>query len=117
MGLATGNHDLGKPDFSPDYQCEGCGTTGVKLWMPGDTFQVHLLCCDCAASQEGVDIGGMDANGLCPSDLLAVKTDQIGWYVPAIPTPELAIAPVYWAYSHVPEEDYCWWKSLPNRQV
>lgn len=41
-----------------------------------------------------------------------MKSDQIGWDVPAIPDEENVS---YWGYSSVPQEGVEWWKALPSR--
>lgn len=49
-----------------------------------------------------------------------VTTDQLGWYVPAIPSDGPKEAPDgYWGYSSVTDhsDDYEWWLALPLRQA
>jgi hypothetical protein len=38
-------------------------------------------------------------------------TDQIGWMVPAVPTPD---GDTFWGYTSVPLEGVLWWKALPT---
>ncbi len=50
-----------------------------------------------------------------PSDAVETKvwrneTDQIGWFVPAVPTEK---NDAYWAYTAVPAEACEWWYNLP----
>jgi hypothetical protein len=39
------------------------------------------------------------------------RSDQIGWYVPAIPDME---GVGYWGYTSVPQAGIDWWRKLPT---
>jgi len=39
------------------------------------------------------------------------RTDQIGWYVPAVPTED---GGAFWEYCAVPPTGVDWWKKLPT---
>lgn len=108
------SYNGGAPDW---YKCRSCGTQGVKLWRLYQTFSVKpkLLCCHCAAKDQGKDIEGIDADGCYQNkskhSKVTFHTDQIGWLVPAVPTEE---GPAYWGYSSVPEAGVEWWRRLPT---
>lgn len=84
---------------SPDYRCGKCGAHGVKLWRPASTFAPELLCVACAehSACERLETG-RDAS------------DQIGGYVPAVPTED---GRDFWGYTSVPRAGVAWWKGLP----
>lgn len=42
------------------------------------------------------------------------KTNQIGWRVPAVPTPE---NDTYWSYTSVPQAGCDWWHRLPSTPI
>jgi hypothetical protein len=90
------------------YACSRCGACGCKLWRDYQTFLEHLklYCCRCAGAAQGVDTAGADASGRLPPG-----TDQVGWLVPAVPTPDLS---TFWGYTSVPEEGVAWWRALPT---
>lgn len=106
------------------YFCSKCNAKGVKLWRPYNSFNIRLLCADCAAEDQGKDISSMDEYGSHESKLSdgtpAGKCDQIGWFVPAVPTedahPGFKDSLAYWGYTSVPQEGVDWWKRLSNRQ-
>lgn len=75
-----------------DYRCSKCAVTGVKLWREYNTFRPSLYCADCCS--------GTRHKG----------TDQIGWNVPAVPSPNGS----YWGYTSVPDDAADWWRSLPG---
>jgi hypothetical protein len=105
--------DYSKTTTPKDYKCANCGATGCKLWREYQTSSPQLLCVDCAAKEEGKDITSMDERGF--RDIgqgLRGKTNQIGWYVPAVPDEE-GIG--YWGYTSVPEAGVKWWERLPLR--
>lgn len=116
---------LGPVDYAsamppPEYLCGQCGVLGVKLWREYQTFLNHqsLLCGACACreqSKEGktftVDArpdGGASAG--YREDKHALRGDQIGWRIPAVPT---ADGRTYWGYTSVPSEGVAWWFRLP----
>ena len=97
------------------YKCCRCGAHGCKLWrlFRGYFDSANLLCCECAAENQGVDITMLDDNGLMPvkSMYVAAKTDNIGWYKPAIPTED---GMGFWG-NGAPQIGFLWWRSLPTR--
>jgi hypothetical protein len=102
------------------YKCATCNRTGCKLWReysPAGRLS-PLLCCDCAGRHEKVDVSDIDAHGRrLDKDKMfrsSSRTDQIGWYVPAVPHDEPGM---YWGYSEVPADGVAWWRSLPTRPL
>lgn len=101
------------------YVCGTCGASGVKLWRLYQTFLSHqeLACARCAAVAEGCSIADIDADGkrMLTGDGFApnpkIRTDQIGWRVPAVPTEE---GDTYWGYTSVPPDGVAWWRRLPT---
>ncbi len=91
-----------------DYKCAKCGGTGCKLWREYQMFSPQLLCAGCACDDQK-KTNNVDAEGWRTED--GRKLDQIGWYVPAVPT-EDGIG--YWGYSSVPEAGANWWRALPT---
>jgi hypothetical protein len=100
------------------YVCADCGARGCKLWREYQTFLEHqvLRCAPCAGKSQKTDVSSMDAAGrrAIPESesrpLAGTRTDQIGWLVPAVPTPDGAS---YWGYTSVPEAGCAWWRALP----
>jgi hypothetical protein len=93
-----------------DYVCANCGISGVKLWREYQTVAPQLLCATCAAEDQHKDISTMTPNGRYLSQgERGMWTDQIGWYVPAVPTEDGN----YWGYTSVPDTGVDWWKCLP----
>lgn len=90
-----------------DYRCANCGTSGVKLWREYQTFTPQLLCAKCASQDQDKDISTLALDGMRLSEM-GTWTDTIGWYVPAVPSPN-----GYWGYTSVPDEGVEWWKRLP----
>ncbi len=95
------------------YKCHGCGAEGVKLWREYQTAAsvTALLCAPCACrSQKKPDTVGPD--GQRPDEIFGerMRTDQIGWMVPAIPDGD-----TYWGYTSVPRAACAWWTALPTR--
>ena len=88
------------------YKCATCAAENCKLWRQYQTFvcNLHLLCGPCALSNQKKS-GSIDADG-CINDC-----DQIGWLVPAVPTPD---GETFWGYSSVPPEGVAWWRNLPS---
>ena len=97
------------------YKCNGCGAKGCKLWREYQTFSPRLLCAPCAGKDQGRDVSSMDENGmrLTPEYDWAGdrRSDQIGWYIPAVPTPE---KDGFWGYTSVPEDGVEAWRKLPT---
>lgn len=104
--------DYSKAAAPPDYRCGDCGATGVKLWREYQTISPKLLCANCAASDQGESIADIDAEGKHTDPELGTKTDQVGWYVPAIPDEE---GVGYWGYTSVPQAGVDWWRRLPTK--
>jgi len=103
--------DYSKAEIPPTYKCGQCGAKRVKLWREYQTFLNHqtLRCAHCPAINQKKDISKIDANGMRPSR--GGKTDQIGWYIPAVPTEE---NDSYWGYTSVPQNGCEWWRKLPT---
>lgn len=103
--------DYSKQEVPQSYKCGKCGATGCKLWREYQTFLSHqnLLCARCAAKSQKKDISGIDAQGKRTTEW--GETDQIGWYVPAIPTEE---NDTFWGYTSVPKAGCDWWDNLPT---
>lgn len=90
-----------------DYKCSECGIKGVKLWRYGNSFQINLLCVDCTEEETRKQCKLNDSD---PFE----KSDQIGYYLPAVPTADLAYE-AYWSYTCVPQSGCIWWNNLPLR--
>jgi len=96
------------------YVCSVCSAQNCKLWRPYQTLDVSLMCAKCACIDQKKDISKMDIDGKINDDT-AGKTDQIGWYVPAVPTEDYTFEwRSYWGYSAVPGPGVDWWKKLPT---
>jgi hypothetical protein len=116
------NHpiDYSKQETPPNYKCGECGATGCKLWREYQTFLHHqtLRCAKCAAEDQGVDISDINDEGSYTLDPKVFgpnqRSDQIGWYTPAVPTEE---NDTYWGYTSVPEAGVKWWYNLPTFPV
>jgi len=59
---------------------------------------------------------GVGAEGV-PADAIETKAerrryDQIGWLVPAVPTPD---GESFWGYTSVPQDACQWWHALPYK--
>lgn len=83
------------------YECGDCGISGVKLWREYQTFLDHqrLRCVRCAEKDQNRRL-----------DLGREGSDQIGWLIPAVPTPD---GDSFWGYTSVPLADVEWWNALP----
>ena len=96
-----------------DYRCAQCSATGCKLWREYQTMSPQLLCADCACKDQEKP-NNVNEEGMRPfTDTGKHMTDQIGWYVPAVPD-EQGIG--YWGYTSVPQAGVDWWKRLPLRK-
>lgn len=108
--------DYAVPVTPASYTCGMCRKTGVKLWRTGSTMSlddVDLGCADCASGYESEDISDMDpVTGKYTVRDLDMPLDQIGNYVPAVPTAE---NDGFWRYTSVPPEAVAWWYQLPLR--
>lgn len=81
------------------YTCSDCGVRGVKLWREYQTFldSQTLRCRACCEKHAGKP--------------KSENSDQIGWSVPAVPTPD---GTTFWGYSSVPILAVNWWDALPE---
>lgn len=108
--------DYAVPVTPASYSCGMCSNTGVKLWRTGSSMSldtVDLCCADCAAGYESEDISDMDpVTGKYTVRDLDMRLDQIGSYVPAVPTAE---NDGFWRYTSVPPDAIAWWCRLPLR--
>lgn len=99
---------------APDwYSCAGCGAKDVKLWREYQTIDPKLLCVCCAETDQkkpGIS-AVINSDGRYQSEMGA--TDQIGWYVPAVPDEE---GSGYWGYTSVPQAGVVWWRKLPSKK-
>ena len=84
----------------PEYRCAACGQGGVKLWRGYSSSYVELLCVLCASREQQR-----------PCTLPA--SDQIGWYVPAVPCETTEGDSGWWGYTAFPERGCRWWRELP----
>lgn len=95
-----------------NYKCEECGAHGFKLWRMYQSFIPHLRCATCAAKNQDKDITSIGKDGTYQTKgKIYPKSDQIGWYMPAIPSEE---GGSYWGYTSVPEPGIRWWRNLPT---
>ena len=94
----------------PDYVCGTCKATGCKLWRESATSAPALRCCDCAGKQSKKDVSAVDDYGMRSG--LYGPTDQIGWFVPAVPSPDNKS---FYTYTGVPDAAVLWWRALPTR--
>lgn len=93
-----------------DYKCGNCGATGCKLWVEYQgRVSPRFFCAICAAQDQGKSIGDIDADGRHTSAF--GLTDQIGWFVPAVPDEGGA---GYWFDGLAPQEGVDWWRRLPT---
>jgi hypothetical protein len=108
---APTNNVESSPEMTLVYECSSCKASGVKLWRQYQTFLDHieLLCCDCGAKDQGKELVDLQPDGSWGE----MKSDQIGWLVPAVPTDH----GTFWGYSSVPDEGVRWWRALPNRRA
>ncbi len=98
----------------PTYKCGKCGATNCKLWRDYQTFLKNqsLLCAKCAGEEQKKDVSDIDDEGRRSlEEGLGVRTDQIGWRIPAVPTEE---NDTYWGYTSVPQPGCDWWRGLPT---
>jgi hypothetical protein len=103
------------PDDRLAYKCDSCNARGVKLWREYGVYSAPpvTLCVVCACEIKGIDPDLVDENGTRPDEYaITMRTDQIGWYVPAVPADEEGN---WWGYTSIPEDGYERWKKLPTR--
>lgn len=104
-----------KPATPANYKCARCGATNCKLWREYQTINPQLLCARCTGKNQKIDISGIDSRGrIADKDFTGRRTDQIGWYVPAVPDEE---GVGYWGYTSVPQAGCDWWAKLPTLPV
>lgn len=111
--MSLGAIDYESTEAPVGYKCTACGRHGCKLWREYQTFadRTELRCCDCAGSDQSFDVSSIDANGKINDPDLGL-CDQIGWFVPAVPTAE---GDTFWGYTSVPDAGVRWWRNLPTR--
>ena len=93
------------PEF---YRCSKCGASNCKLWRDYGSCE-KLLCAHCAALNQKKQIDDIDKEGCRTTE--HGRTDQIGWYLPAVP---IEHAQAYWDYQAVPNPAADWWRNLPT---
>ena len=105
--------DYSKRETPPNYKCSKCDATSCKLWREYQTLLKHqsLFCAKCAAKDQKEDISDIDADGRRKLEDFGGRTDQIGWYIPAVPAEE---NDTYWGYTSVPQAGCDWWRNLPT---
>ena len=69
--------------MSNHYSCDFCGKKNVKLWRETYVQHIRPKCATCLEVIEDVD-----QSGKVYSEKLACRTDQIGYWVPAVYTIE-----------------------------
>lgn len=102
--------------FPGNYECGRCHVAGVKLWREYSTFQLYLRCARCACLVQGMPFDVDDAGtrpGRWESGFDTPRTDQIGYYVPAVPDLDDS---GYWGYTSCPAEHYNAWVALPTQR-
>lgn len=105
------NVSYSNPVPPADYKCCRCQVTGVKLWRDYEASPpIELFCAVCAANDQKKSIADIDTEGKRTGDS-GDRTDQIGWYVPAVPDEE---GLGYWGYTSVPQAGVDWWRALPT---
>jgi len=114
------SESLGPVDYAGEpprsYCCAKCRAFGVKLWRQYQTMAdyIELLCADCACkSRESTKNLVVGDDGKHESPTTGLRSDQIGWLVPAVPTED---GETFWGYSSVPQEGVDWWKRMPTRK-
>lgn len=91
----------GIPDY---YFCHNCKMNRIKLWREYCSSYIKLLCANCAEENQKEWQENNWESGFKKG-----KGDQIGWFIPAVPTKDKS----YWGYSSVPYYACLWWKRLP----
>ncbi len=89
------------------YICSECKAEGVKLWREAQTFLSNLTL-KCRGCSEVEQKPALDR--LKESSLRDHKTDQIGWWVPAVPDD----TGTFWGYTSAPTDRVEWWAALPE---
>lgn len=94
----------------PDYICQECECHGDKLWRRYQTFMPEVLCGPCVVKKFPPN----DSLWRDRSSYLTGEGDQLGWFVPCVPTEDNS---TYWGYTAVPQAGVEWWKRLPSSLV
>lgn len=114
--------DYSTSSVPDDYKCHSCSIVGCKLWRESGFLPVKLECVDCAIksqkdpksctsfSEKNYPIEVQEHGSYI--DEYGMSCDQIGWLLPAVPTPDNES---FWGYTSVPEDGVIWWKKLPLR--
>ncbi len=104
----------------PTYRCTQCGKTHVKLWRTYCCIAIatDLLCPECLREKFKTPnfkpvLFLNEQGNYCwkKNEQETFHTDQIGTYVPAVPTEE---NDTFWGYTSVPQEGVEWWRNLNN---
>jgi len=94
-----------------DYKCSKCGGTHRKLWRRCQSSHIELLCATCAGEDQKMDVSSIRTDGCIFDSQDKRWGDQIGWFVPAVPSEDNTS---YWGYTSVPDPACEWWRNLPN---
>ena len=122
-----------------DYICSNCKIKGIRLWRMSYSSEINLLCLKCAeknqnsyckysycspkiiwqhqemwnkyAEDNSMKLDTEEKRNLSKAYRHAIS-DQIGWYVPAVPDETLT---TYYGYTSVPQPGVDWWERLPLR--
>lgn len=104
------------------YTCHRCGAVDVKLWREAQTLNPMLKCVDCLAEWLGgtewaFSVQTINADGTRWHPTRGHKTDQIGWWLPAVQIMSMEPDLVFWGYTSTTAEDYLRWAALPLRMT
>lgn len=89
------------------YTCTKCGRSNCKLWR--EIYSCSPLYCVRCIDNPQVNTIGED--GTFKTGYGEERSDQIGYFVPAVPSEDLQD---YYCYGSVPEDRIKWWQDLPN---
>lgn len=98
------------PMVPAGYECGTCTSRSCKLWRVGGSSHVELRCALCALREEKLTGLVVDDEGRIDDPQFG-KIDQLGKYIPAVPTED---GKDWWGYTSVPWAGVMWWKSLPT---
>ena len=101
------------PVLPEGYSCSQCKVDGVKLWRQYQTLadRVELLCACCSLTNQKLE-GPVGPDGKRMTEH-GMRSDSIGWLVPAVPTEE---GDTFWGYTSVPQPGVTWWRKLPTEK-